>query len=239
MSRTRSISARVVKKIDSEMNRIRGLLVDLLHERDERYAIARIGSGVRLSNAILKGENGINEGVRLIGNVTLGYGSTLGQRCTIWAGSSEIVIGNYCQIAPFVSMYTTNHPVSYLTTYVNQTLFDGRLGQHARSSPIHIGHDIWIGHGAIVLQGVTVGNGAIIGAGAVVTSDVPAYGIMAGNPARLIRYRFDQRLIEALQHLQWWNRTSKQLDAYEPLFQVDLNADIEHSLVLIKSYGDK
>lgn len=68
-----------------------------------------------------------------------------------------------------------------------------------------IGNDVWIGHGALILPGVTIGNGAIIGAGAVVARDVPDYAIVAGNPARVIRYRFDPEVIERLNRIAWWD----------------------------------
>jgi phosphonate metabolism protein (transferase hexapeptide repeat family) len=68
-----------------------------------------------------------------------------------------------------------------------------------------IGHDVWIGHAAIVMPGVSIGTGAVIGSGAVVTKDVPAYTIAVGVPARPIRKRFSDDVIEALQRIAWWN----------------------------------
>lgn len=74
-------------------------------------------------------------------------------------------------------------------------------------SRVSIGNDVWIGHAAFVKPGVKIGDGAIVGANAVVTKDVPAYAIVAGNPARIIRFRFEQETIEQLISLQWWNYT--------------------------------
>ena len=73
------------------------------------------------------------------------------------------------------------------------------------TQPIHIGHDVWIGYGAIIMDGVTVGTGAIVGAAAVVTKDVPPYAIVAGVPARIIRYRFDENTIKRLLESRWWD----------------------------------
>ncbi len=76
-----------------------------------------------------------------------------------------------------------------------------------------VGNDVWIGSRALVLQGVTIGDGAVVGAGAVVTRDVPAYAIVAGNPAKIIRYRFPDETIEKLQALAWWHWDEKTLSA--------------------------
>ncbi len=66
-------------------------------------------------------------------------------------------------------------------------------------------HDVWIGYGVLIRSGVTIGDGAVVGMGAVVTKDVPPYAIVAGNPAKVVRYRFEPEIIEALQELAWWN----------------------------------
>jgi acetyltransferase-like isoleucine patch superfamily enzyme len=79
-----------------------------------------------------------------------------------------------------------------------------------------IGSDVWIGTGAIILAGVTIGNGAVIGSGSVVTKMVPDYAIVAGNPARLIRMRFDEQTIHAFQELQWWDFSDEILLAIAP-----------------------
>ena len=76
---------------------------------------------------------------------------------------------------------------------------------HFSKGDVTIGNDVWIGNGATILSGVTVGNGAVIGACAVVTKDVPPYAIVAGNPAKIIRYRFDEETIAALQKIKWWD----------------------------------
>jgi acetyltransferase-like isoleucine patch superfamily enzyme len=71
--------------------------------------------------------------------------------------------------------------------------------------PCHIGHDVWIGCNATILRGVKIGDGAVIAANSVVTKDVPAYAIVGGVPAKVLKYRFPKQIIEALQELQWWH----------------------------------
>jgi chloramphenicol O-acetyltransferase type B len=95
-----------------------------------------------------------------------------------------------------------------------------------------IGTAVWIANEAVIMSGVTVGDGAVIGARAVVTRDVPAYAIVAGNPARIARFRFDQTTIERLLRIKWWDweprRIAKSMSAM-------LSADIESFMLAAES----
>ena len=132
------------------------------------------------------------------------------------AVATVATIGAFCSIAEYARIGATNHPVHRFTTH--PITFDFQVGvippehplatevwRNIRETPTIVGNDVWIGHGAIVMAGVTVGDGAVIGAGAVVTKPVPPYAIMAGVPARVLRYRFDQQVATALQDSDWWN----------------------------------
>lgn len=88
-----------------------------------------------------------------------------------------------------------------------------------RAHPVAIGHDVWIGHGAVVLPGRSIGTGAVIAAGAIVAKDVPAYAVVAGNPARAIRQRFPDAIAERLQRLAWWDWSHERLRAALPDFR--------------------
>ena len=92
--------------------------------------------------------------------------------------------------------------------------FEWRRGHHVR-----IGHDVWIGHGAIVLPGRSVGTGAVVAAGAIVTKDVPAYTIVAGNPARVVRRRFSEDIANRLAELAWWDWDHEALRSALPDFR--------------------
>lgn len=132
-------------------------------------------------------------------------------------------IGKFSNIAAFVRVNATNHPVERATLHH----FTYRPGDYwadlepeeaeyfaaRRSKVVTIGHDTWIGHGATILTGVTVGNGAVIGAGAVVSKDVAPYTIVGGVPAKLIRERFDAQTAEGMEKLAWWDWPHDQLFA--------------------------
>lgn len=140
----------------------------------------------------------------------------------------KLIIGKFCQIGTGVRflMNGGNHDISGISSYPfnafgyeNKPLVPMSRGQHAykkanemnldivdrNSFDTVVGNDVWIGYNALILPGVHIGDGAIIGAGSVVTKDVPAYTIVGGNPAKIIRKRFSDQKIEALLKLKWWD----------------------------------
>jgi acetyltransferase-like isoleucine patch superfamily enzyme len=128
----------------------------------------------------------------------------------LWDDSERIEIGKFCSIADNVTIFSGGeHRQDWISTYPFRIAF-GLEGQnkdgHPQSKgPTIIENDVWIGFGAVILSGVTVGNGAIIGARSVVTKDVPAYHVVGGNPAKVIRQRFSDVKIEKLLRMAWWD----------------------------------
>lgn len=112
---------------------------------------------------------------------------------------SKLYVGSYCSIAPNVSfLLGGEHQLQSISTYPFKVVSFGQKHEALNKGNIVIKDDVWIGYGAIICSGVTIGQGAVIAAGAVVTKDVEPYAIVGGNPAKLIRYRFDQFLREKL-----------------------------------------
>ena len=123
------------------------------------------------------------------------------------------------------------HRTDWVTTYPFSEI-DPRFA-HIKGHPrtkgdINIGNDVWIGRDAFILSGVTIGDGAVVAARAVVTRNVPAYGVVAGNPATLLRYRFDPEVIERLLRTAWWTWPAERVEAAIPsLLSTDVSAFLD------------
>ena len=137
-------------------------------------------------------------------NVEIGYGS---YGCFDFSSMrSNITIGNYCSFAPGFKIFRANHKMELFTTHpITYGAFGGEKITDLEQKHLSIGNDVWIGANVIILPGCEkIGDGACIGAGSIVTKDVPPYAIVVGNPAKVLRYRFDQSTIERIQNTQWW-----------------------------------
>lgn len=131
----------------------------------------------------------------------LGDYSYLGEYCSV----PNAYIGKYCSIGMRCSIGGWQHDYTKKSTsprIYREILNKGYIDQKLQ---VIIGNDVWIGDNAVILKG-TIGDGAVIGAGAVVTKDVPPYAIVAGNPAKIIKYRFSQERIEELLMEKWWEK---------------------------------
>ena len=140
----------------------------------------------------------------------------------------KLTIGRYGSIADKVEILLGgNHRTDWGTTYPFSAfpeLWPGaprNEDYHTSRGDVTIGHDVWLGSGAIVMSGVTVGHGAVVAAHAIVTKDVPPYAIVGGNPAKVIRYRFDEETVAALLDAQWWDLPRDKIATLIPLLQSD------------------
>jgi len=129
----------------------------------------------------------------------------------------HVKIGNYCSIAPGVQRLVGNHPLTDVSTHPIFHKKEFGLCPQTRytENTLIIGNDVWIGVNAILLSSVhAIGNGAVIGAGAVVTKDIPPYAVVAGVPAKIIRFRFDQEMIGELEKTKWFELKPDELRKY-------------------------
>lgn len=139
----------------------------------------------------------------------------------------KLIIGKFCLIACGAKFLfnAANHSLKSLSTYPFPIFYDewehGLWADKAwdYKGDIVVGNDVWIGYEAIILSGVHIGDGAIVGARAVVTKDVPPYAIVGGVPAKIIRKRFSDAVIEELMALQWWNAPYEKLVKSIPFIQ--------------------
>lgn len=136
----------------------------------------------------------------------------------------KLMIGRFCQIASGVTfiMNGANHQMNAVSTYPFY-LFVGwdqevpPLSELPVKGDTVVGNDVWIGQNATILPGVHIGDGAIIGMNSVVGSDIPPYTIAAGNPAREIRKRFDDELVQLLLKLRWWDKSIEEINSLIPV----------------------
>ena len=134
--------------------------------------------------------------------------------------AEKLTIGRFCQIANGVRFITAsaNHRHDGISSYPF-AIFDRTEGARPslpdRFADTEIGNDVWIGDGAIILPGARIGSGVIVGAGAVVAGTVPDYAVVAGNPARVVRMRFDEARISRLMRIAWWDWPIGRILAHE------------------------
>lgn len=179
-----------------------------LRKRDVKMSM---GLGSLTSSTTADVEEGVRLGEVMIKAKHLHIGAYSYIRSGLLQSVSEI--GRFCSIGQEVQigLVADGHPINWLTTHPVHDLAAG-LKYTAKKPSARIGNDVWIGAGVKILSGVTVGDGAVIAAGAVVTKDVAPYQVVGGNPAKPIRWRFeDQGLRAALQSSAWWDMPFDQL----------------------------
>ncbi len=151
----------------------------------------------------------------------------------------KLIIGKFCQIGRGVEfiMNGANHSMDSASTYPFYIFNGWKQNSPAKEDLPYkgdtvIGNDVWIGQNVTFLPGVHVGDGCIIGANSVVAKDVPPYSVVVGNPAKVIRKRFDDEMIELLEKLEWWNKTPNQIQKLIPLLS---SGDLNHVKKEVKS----
>ncbi len=153
-----------------------------------------------------------------------------------WGEGSTLRIGSYTSIGTEVKVLLGGeHRMDWVTTFPFSALWDSQRqvkGHPKSKGDVVIGSDVWIANEALIMSGVEVGHGAIIGARAIVTKNVPAYAVVAGNPARIVKFRFDQLTIGRLLKVKWWEWEAARIENALPAL---LNEDIEAFLSAAES----
>jgi len=158
-----------------------------------------------------------------------------------WGEGASLKIGQFCSIADNINIFLGgNHRIDWITTFPFGHIFQEELGGQdiighpATKGDVIIGNDVWIGSGATILSGINIGDGAVISANATVVKNVQPYQIVAGNPATLIRKRFDDEIIELLLMLRWWDLEILEIKKIILLLSTTPNIDVINNL--IKTY---
>jgi acetyltransferase-like isoleucine patch superfamily enzyme len=145
----------------------------------------------------------------------------------VFTPNDRIEIGKFCSLAKDVAIFGGgNHMMTRATTFPFKWLSakaqpDERYTDATSKGVTIIGHDVWVGYGATILSGVKIGDGAVVGAQAVVAKDVPAYSIVVGNPAQVIRYRFKPETVKRLLEIAWWDWEPAKIAANSELLYVN------------------
>lgn len=180
------------------------------------YVLSKILKKMHLraiKNSLIHKTSSVEAGSQFV-NSSMDRHSFCGYDCII----TGTKIGSFCSIAGNCEIGGATHTINWVST---SPVFNENRDQIKKKYALHsfdpfretiIGHDVWIGARSIVKAGVTIGSGSVVGMGSVVTKDIPPYEIWAGNPARLIRKRFDEVVIEGMLDSKWWELDDETLE---------------------------
>jgi len=171
--------------------------------------------GSAIKNSFIHSTSKIESGCNIV-DVKMERYSFCGYDCEI----VNTEIGSFCSIANNVVIGGAMHPINWVATspvfYEGKDSVKAKFSNHKRdvTKKTIIQHDVWIGQGVFIKQGVNIGTGAVIGMGSVVTKDVLPYSVVGGVPAKLIKKRFEDKMINALLDSEWWNFSDEKLKYY-------------------------
>jgi len=177
----------------------------------------------------------VNVGVKIFRNAQISNSNIFSfsyiGRSSIFSNTN---IGSFCSIGEYVICGLGSHPTHFASTYpgfytksASGASYFGYSTQYVDNLNVLIGNDVWIGTRSIILGGITIGTGAVIAAGALVTRDVPPYAIVAGVPARIVKYRFEDHIIKSLLNSEWWKKDIELIKKaskfiYDPILFIDI-----------------
>ena len=201
------------------MNRLRILLKNIL-AIPYRIFLTKISCMCILQESKVDKKAAICAGTKIYRSSIAKY-SYVGRNCFI----NNAIIGKFTSIAENCYIGSAKHPIEWVSASPcfckGKNILDTNFAEYQYNpyEDTKIGNDVWIGEGCKIKAGITIGDGAVIGMGSVVTKNVEPYAIYAGNPARFIRSRFDDEVINSLIDIQWWDWKDETIKCYAEYFK--------------------
>ncbi|MEX0414535.1 DapH/DapD/GlmU-related protein [Bacillus sp. C30] len=184
----------------------------------KRYNTSKIYSYMINENAKIGKKCEILANVEVSANVEIGDYSYINMGSVVNSGK----IGKFCSIGYYTQIGGYNHPIAYMSTspytYSSDNIFNKPPYYQDVTKDTIIGNDVWIGSHSVIMQGVKIGDGAVVAAGSIVTKNVPDYSVVAGCPAKVIRRRFDDKQINVLKELKWWDLPLSEIQKLDNVF---------------------
>jgi virginiamycin A acetyltransferase len=217
---------------------LRNLILLLAKTKSQNAFSNMLVGNIKLPNKItyfkgnnISGDVTLKEGISLFnvfigGDVEIGrYTSVNGPNTFLVSKNGKIKIGNFCSIARNVQIQGVYHNYNRVTT---SSIFKSFFKEHDSDEfickgDIIIEHDVWIGANSVILSGIKIGRGSVIAAGSIVTKNVEPYSVVAGNPAKKIRSRFSDDIINELEKSEWWLWDDETILKNRHFFKRDLN----------------
>lgn len=214
------------------------LFNSLVQKVNERYYIKKYNfpKSVQIKHGKVNfnGQIVCAEGCKFIGDLRISANSEVkigrytvinGPNTDIYCSLNPISIGAFCSIARNVSIQEFNHDYTRFTTsFIEKNLLNKRNRSMVSAGPIVIGNDVWIGSQCVILSGTKIGDGVVVAANSVVKGDIPPYAIVAGSPAKILKYRFPPEIRIKIMESKWWEKINKDnFDDYAKMFNNNSN----------------
>lgn len=209
------------------MNKIKYILKDLflsnlkrIYKNYKYINNTTIIGKSRLENVIIKNYCSFADNSFIVNSNISDY-TSVGRNSTI----INATIGKFCSISWNVTVGATKHYTDRISTHAFPYIINyGFCDKDDKIiEPVIVGNDVWIGANAIIMPNIRIGSGSVIGANSVVTKDVPPYSIVVGNPAKVLRFRFNDAKIEEILNLEWWDWDKEELKKNIEIFKENIN----------------
>ncbi|PZU84835.1 MAG: antibiotic acetyltransferase [Chryseobacterium sp.] len=226
----KSLLKKIISRLsfDSKKNKSLPNIIDSKVQNPSNVDASTTVQFSEITGSVNVGKRCLIHKTRLSGQISIGNNTTInGPGTEFYSIEYPVKIGSFCSIARGTAIQEHNHNINSISTYfIKYRVFGEKYGVDAVSKGgITIGNDVWIGTQSVILTGVTIGDGAVIAANSVVTSDIPPYAIVGGTPARVLKYRFSDDIIQKLLEIEWWNWDLEKIRRNKDLFYGDLTLE--------------